>query len=105
MEVGAMQETAQKQSQQGPRLLDQVCETLRKKHYSYRTEKTYIYWIRYFILFHDKRHPTEMGPPEISLFLTFLAVERKVSASQGMRRHRPASRAPTEGKAAFSIAR
>jgi integron integrase len=76
-----MHESMQQQGQQGPRLLDQVRETLRKKHYSYRTEKTYIYWMRHFILFHGKRHPAEMGPAEISRFLSFLAVERKVSAS------------------------
>jgi integrase len=76
-----MHESMQQQGQQGPRLLGQVRETLRKKHYSYRTEKTYIYWMRHFILFHGKRHPAEMGPAEISRFLSFLAVERKVSAS------------------------
>ncbi len=76
-----MQGQTQQPRQQGLRLLDQVRETLRKKHYSYRTEKTYIYWIRHFIFFHGKRHPAEMGTAEISRFLTFLAVERQVSAS------------------------
>jgi len=64
-----------------PRLLDQVRHTLRVKHYSLRTEQSYIYWIRYFIRFHKKRHPSEMGGPEVEAFLTHLAVDRKVSPS------------------------
>ncbi len=63
------------------RLLDQVRDTLRTLHYSYRTEEAYVDWIRRFILFHDKRHPAEMGAPEIQAFLTHLATERHVSAS------------------------
>ena len=63
------------------KLLDQVKEALRVKHYAYRTEKTYLFWIRRFILFHDKKHPLEMGSKHIQEFLTSLAVERKVSAS------------------------
>jgi integron integrase len=53
----------------------------RTRHYSYRTEEAYAGWIKRFILFHGKRHPAEMGPPEITRFLTALAVERHVSAS------------------------
>jgi site-specific recombinase XerD len=64
-----------------PRLLQQVRERLRALHYSYRTEQAYVYWIRYFILYHEKRHPREMGKPEVEHFLTFLAAKRKVSAS------------------------
>jgi integron integrase len=64
-----------------PRLLDQVREVIRTRHYSYRTEEAYVGWIRRFILFHGKRHPAEMGPPEITQFLTALAVDRHVSAS------------------------
>jgi integron integrase len=64
-----------------PRLLDQVREAVRARHYSRRTEKTYVDWIKRFILFHGKRHPVEMGEPEINQFLTDLAVNRKVSAS------------------------
>ena len=64
-----------------PKLLDQVRDAIRTRHYSYRTEEAYVAWIRRFILFHDKRHPAEMGPPEITQFLTALAVERHVSAS------------------------
>ncbi len=63
------------------KLLDQVRDVLRAKHYSYRTEEAYVDWIRRFILFHNKRHPAEMGAPEIQAFLTYLATERKVSAS------------------------
>jgi integron integrase len=63
------------------RLLDQVRDAIRARHYSYCTEEAYVGWIRRYILFHGKRHPAEMGPPEITQFLTALAVERKVSAS------------------------
>lgn len=63
------------------KLLDQVREIIRLKHYSRSTEKTYVFWIRRFILFHQKRHPREMGEPEIEAFLTYLAIRRKVSAS------------------------
>jgi len=64
-----------------PKLLDQVREVIRTKHYSIRTEETYVSWIKRFILFHEKRHPKDMGPPEISAFLIHLAVVRKVAAS------------------------
>jgi hypothetical protein len=64
-----------------PRLLDQVRDAIRTRHYSYRTEEAYVGWIRRFILFHNKRHPGDMGPPEITQFLTALAVDRHVSAS------------------------
>jgi integron integrase len=64
-----------------PKLLDQVREAVRARHYSYRTEEAYVGWVRRYILFHRKRHPAEMGPPEITQFLTALAVEHHVSAS------------------------
>lgn len=64
-----------------PRLLDQVRDRLRVRHYSLRTEDAYVDWARRFILFHDKRHPREMGAPEVQAFLSHLAVERKVSPS------------------------
>lgn len=64
-----------------PKLLDQVRDAIRTRHYSYRTEEAYVGWIRRFILFHHKRHPAEMGKVEIEQFLTALAVERHVSAS------------------------
>ncbi|WP_144394844.1 integron integrase [Pleionea sediminis] len=62
-----------------PKLLDQVRFTLRAKHYSYLTEKTYVHWIRRYIYFHNVKHPKEMGESEIGQFLTHLAVNKKVS--------------------------
>ncbi|MGO8754947.1 MAG: integron integrase [Gallionellaceae bacterium] len=64
-----------------PRLLDLVVARLRVKHYSLRTEKTYVDWIKRFIWFHGKRHPREMGASEVEAFLSHLAVARSVSAS------------------------
>jgi integron integrase len=64
-----------------PRLLDQVRYRVRTLHYSLRTETAYVDWIKRFILFHGKRHPSEMGVMEVEAFLSHLAVERKVSAS------------------------
>lgn len=64
-----------------PRLLDQVRAAIRVRHYSRRTEDTYVHWIRRFILFHAKRHPREMGEREITAFLTYLAVTKNVAAS------------------------
>ena len=64
-----------------PRLLDRVREAIRTRHYSLRTEEAYTAWIKRFILFHRKRHPLEMGEPEINAFLSDLAVTAKVSAS------------------------
>jgi integrase len=64
-----------------PKLLDQVREHLRLKHYSLRTEEAYVGWIKRYIIFHNKRHPAEMGKLELETFLTALAVERDVSAS------------------------
>ena len=64
-----------------PKLLEQVVIVARLRHLSRRTEKAYKYFIRQFILFHNKRHPTEMGTPEIRDFLSHLAVEKNVSAS------------------------
>lgn len=63
------------------KLLDQVSEVMRFKHYSIRTETSYRDWIRRFILFHGKRHPREMGPQEVSRFLSDLAVRGRVAAS------------------------
>lgn len=64
-----------------PRLLDQVRAPLRTRHYSYRTDKSHVGWIRRFILFHGKRHPREMGATEIEAFLTHLAVNRNVASA------------------------
>ena len=63
------------------RLLDQMREILRLHHYSIRTEEAYLEWVKRFILFHNKRHPSEMGEKEVSAFLTYLAVNKHVSAS------------------------
>jgi len=62
-------------------LLGELRDLLRVKHYSIRTEQAYLAWAKRFILFHDKRHPNEMGGPEIAAFLTDLAVQRHVAAS------------------------
>ncbi len=64
-----------------PKLLDQVRDRIRVKHYSIRTETQYVQWIKRFILFHGKRHPQEMSAAEVEAFLTHLAVEGQVSAS------------------------
>lgn len=72
--------TAQQEKRE-PRLLDRLREALRVRHMSKRTEEAYVQWVRRYILFHGKRHPSEMGEGEINAFLTYLAVERKVSAS------------------------
>jgi hypothetical protein len=63
-----------------PRLLERVRRAVRARHYSRRTEEAYVGWVRRFVLFHDKRHPERMGEEEVGRFLTWLAVERKVSA-------------------------
>ena len=63
------------------KLLDRVREGLRLKNYSYRTEQTYIHWIKRYILFHNKRHPEEMGDKEIRAFLYHLAEKEQVAAS------------------------
>jgi integron integrase len=57
-----------------PKLLDRVRRTIRMRHYSRRTENTYVHWIRRFIVFHHKQHPNTMGAPEITAFLSWLAV-------------------------------
>jgi integron integrase len=67
--------------QKPKKLLDQLRDAIRIKQYSPRTEKTYLHWVREYILFHNKRHPKEMGVPEINQFITHLVVERKASAS------------------------
>jgi integron integrase len=63
------------------RLLDRVRERIRVKHYSLRTEDAYLQWIRRFIVFHGKRHPREMGAPEVEAFLSHLATAGRVSPS------------------------
>ena len=72
---------AQTEIELRPRLLDQVRDSLRRRRYSLRTEKVYVHWVKRFILFHDKRHPRDMGPEEVTLFLTHLARHLDVAAS------------------------
>ena len=65
----------------GPKLLDRVRHAIRTRHYSPRTEDAYVHWIRRYIVFHGKQHPSTLAAPDTSAFLTWLAVERRVSAS------------------------
>jgi hypothetical protein len=64
-----------------PKLLDQVRQAIRRRHYSDRTEKAYVHWIKRYIFFHNKRHPLEMAESEIAQFLSGLATKGRVSAS------------------------
>src|SRR5713101_9415874 len=66
---------------QPPRLLEQMRKVIRARHYSLRTEETYLSWVKRFILFHGKRHPRDMGVQEVQQFLAYLAVEGHVAAS------------------------
>ena len=66
---------------QPPRLLDQLRNALRVRHYSLRTEESYVGWARRYILFHGKRHPAEMGGAEIAAFLRHLAADVEVAVS------------------------
>ena len=64
---------------QKKKLLDIVRDKIRVKHYSISTERTYLYWIKYYILFHNKKYPIQMGKSEIEIFLTYLATQKRVS--------------------------
>src|SRR2546421_9303854 len=75
-----LRETGAAQSPK-PKLLDRVRHAVRARHYSRRTEKAYVHWIKRFIFFHNKRHPTEMGESEVARFLSSLASDGHVSAS------------------------
>jgi len=66
---------------QPPKFLDQIRSAIRLRRMSYRTEQAYVDWAKRFILFHQKRHPKEMGKLEIEAFLSYLVNERKVAAS------------------------
>lgn len=68
-------------SDKQPKLLDRARNSLRQRNYSYRTEKSYVNWMKRYILFHNKQHPRELGEPEIEEFLTHLAVKKKVAPS------------------------
>jgi hypothetical protein len=72
------------------KFLDQVRDIMRLKHYAYVIERSYTRWIKRFILFHDKKHPGEMGKPEVEAFLTWLEVERNVAKS-AQKRDTPSS--------------
>jgi hypothetical protein len=73
------------------KLLDVVRETIQRKHCSRRTEKSYVYWIKRYIFFHNVRHPQEMGSTEIEAFLTHLAVQEKVAAAHCINARTPLS--------------
>lgn len=77
--------SADKQAMQAPvdrpKLLDEVRRALRARHRSRRTEEAYVYWIRNLIIFHNKRHPLELGAPELTAYFNYLTNERNVSAS------------------------
>jgi integron integrase len=79
--VSSTRTASARPSNQKPKLLAQVREAMRARHYSKRTEQTYVHWIRRFIFFHEVRHPAEMAEAEVNEFLTHLAVKDKVSAS------------------------
>ena len=68
------------QKQNKPKLLDQVKNEMRVKHYSRKIEESYTSWMKRFILFNNKKHPNEMGKEEIQKFLNYLAIEKHVSA-------------------------
>lgn len=73
--------TASAEAHAPPRLLDQVRQRIRFRHYSLRTEQAYVDWIRRYIRYHGNRHPGELGAAHIERFLTYLAVEGRVAAS------------------------
>ena len=75
-------ESAAPRDSQPPKLLDRVRQRIRAKHYSPRTEKAYVHWVRRYILFHGKRHPKDLAEPEIEAFLTALAVHGSSASTQ-----------------------
>lgn len=79
--IDRLDKPAPRQTAKAPKLLAQAREALRSRHYSKRTEETYIVWIKRFIFFHQVRHPAEMAEAEVNQFLTHLAVKEKVSSS------------------------
>lgn len=76
-----MPEEANADTQRPRRLLDQVRDAVRRKHYSLRTEQAYVHWVKHFIHFHDKRHPAGLGANEVTAFLNHLAREREVASA------------------------
>ena len=71
-----------------PKLLDQLREALRARHYSRRTEQTNCSWVKRFIFFHNVRHPEEMAEPEINAFLTHLAVRKRSAHRRRLKEHK-----------------
>ena len=79
--AGFMESNGESTQPQPQKLLDRVRSAIRLRHYSPRTEEAYVGWIRRFVIFHHKRHPTEMGDAEVGQFLTHLAEKLEVSAA------------------------
>ncbi len=76
-----MQHDANTGAAKPPRLLEQLRDAIQRRHYSSRTEETYVHWIKRFIYFSGRRHPRELGAPEVTAFLNYLAREREVAAA------------------------
>ena len=64
-----------------PKLLDQLRNCIRNKHYSFSTERTYVYWARWYIRYHGLRHPKDMGPGAIRAFLSYMNNERQIAGA------------------------
>jgi hypothetical protein len=79
--VGKPAERAGFPTKNAMKLEDRIREVMRFKHYSIRTEESYVGWYKQFVRFHKMRHPAEMGAPEVEAFLTHLAVDRRVVAA------------------------
>ena len=80
LEQEATVESVKSDTPRPVKLLDHVRERIRVLHYSRSTETTYLYWIRFFILHNNKRHPRDMGAAEVEAFLSHLATQREVAA-------------------------
>ena len=76
-----MQHDANTDAAKPPRLLEQLRDAIQRRHYSSRTEETYVHWVKRFIYFSGRRHPRELGAPEVTAFLNYLAREREVAAA------------------------
>jgi integron integrase len=81
MPTNALSPSSPDSPNKAKKLLDQLRDAIRAKHYSYRTEQTYIDWCKRYILYHNKRHPAEMGIPEIQAYIVHLATDQQVAAS------------------------
>src|SRR5437016_10053899 len=76
-----MEDDANTGAAKPPRLLEQLRHAIQRRHYSSRTEETYVHWVKRFIYFSGRRHPRELGAPEVTAFLNYLAREREVAAA------------------------